>query len=54
MVTSSSVDLTTYQAPELRILGSVHELTQGGISQARSDGILFQSDGGGRRVVNAS
>jgi hypothetical protein len=31
---------TTYEAPALRALGSVHELTQGGLGNA-SDGLLL-------------
>jgi hypothetical protein len=53
MHTSTRADLSPYQAPQLRVLGALHELTRGGISSARSDGVLFQGEGGGR-VVNGS
>ena len=36
-----------YEPPRLRPLGSVAGLTQGGVTQARSDGILYGSSGGG-------
>lgn len=45
----------TYQPPRLRDLGSVHELTQGGLFGNTSDGLLIlvkYSGGGG--VVNGS
>lgn len=54
MQTSCNVDSTTYQAPRLRVLGFVHELTRGGITAARSDAVLFGGDGGGRRATNTS
>ncbi len=46
MINSPVTD--TYDPPRLRALGSVHELTQGGIG-TQSDGLLFQP-----RVVNGS
>lgn len=54
MQTSSSADPMTYHAPRLRVLGFVHDLTQGGISVAKSDGVLFQGAGGGTRLINGS
>lgn len=41
----------TYEPPRLRALGSVHELTQGGLG-SKSDGLLFQGDVTG--IVNGS
>lgn len=32
---------TSYEPPRLRALGSVHELTQAGLSGATADGVLF-------------
>lgn len=36
-----------YEPPRLLVLGSVAALTQGGVQQGRSDGILYGSSGGG-------
>ena len=32
---------SSYEAPRLRALGSVHELTQAGLSGDKGDGVLF-------------
>ncbi len=48
---------SSYEAPKLRDLGSVHELTQGGLFGDRSDGLLIlvkYGGGGGGGVVNGS
>ncbi len=36
-----------YAAPELRVLGSVHELTQAPKTLGLGDAILFRNSGGG-------
>jgi hypothetical protein len=47
---AESAPTTAYEPPRLRRLGSVADLTQGGVRAARSDGILYASSGGGWTV----